>query len=306
MSFSASIVICSHNPRLVYLERVLQALRFQTLSLELWEIILIDNASDTKVCLEIDISWHPNSIYLREDELGLTSARLRGIQEAKSDLLIFVDDDNVLNFNYLERAIQIGKNFPQLGVWGGQIFPKFDKSPPEWTKPYWHMLALYKFSEDCWSNILYAGTNPCGAGMCVRRIVADKYMHLVQNDSNRKRMDRKGNSLMSCGDTDLAFTACDVGLGMGKFVSLLLTHLIPEERLKEEYLLNLAQANGYSSTILRSFRDKLFYSSKKIPLRKKLYQYYCYRRKPSRERKFHKAYSFGESLAVKELRSMQI
>jgi hypothetical protein len=41
----ASVVICTHNSRLIYLRRVLEALRSQTLPLEQWELLLIDNAT---------------------------------------------------------------------------------------------------------------------------------------------------------------------------------------------------------------------------------------------------------------------
>ena len=41
----ASVIVCTHNPRLIYLRRVLEALRSQTLPLEQWELLLIDNAS---------------------------------------------------------------------------------------------------------------------------------------------------------------------------------------------------------------------------------------------------------------------
>ena len=40
-----SVVIPTHNPRMDYLRRVLEALRGQTLPREQWEIIVVDNGS---------------------------------------------------------------------------------------------------------------------------------------------------------------------------------------------------------------------------------------------------------------------
>ena len=54
-----------------------------------------------------DLSWHPHARHIREDELGLTPTRLRGIAEAEGDLLVFIDDDNILTPDYLERAAAI-------------------------------------------------------------------------------------------------------------------------------------------------------------------------------------------------------
>ena len=96
MISSLSVIICTHNPRSDYLSRVLQALDSQSLSKESWELLLIDNASEKILSTEIDLSWHPNSRHIREEQLGLTPARLRGIKESVGEILIFVDDDNVL------------------------------------------------------------------------------------------------------------------------------------------------------------------------------------------------------------------
>jgi glycosyltransferase involved in cell wall biosynthesis len=104
MQASTSVILCTHNPGPEYLGRVLASLRGQTLPAKEWELLLIDNASKQTLMEAVDISWHPRGRYIREDELGLTAARLRGIQESSGGLLIFVDDDNVLAPDYLDRA----------------------------------------------------------------------------------------------------------------------------------------------------------------------------------------------------------
>jgi glycosyltransferase involved in cell wall biosynthesis len=40
-----SVILCTHNPRPDYLDRVLASLRGQTLPAEQWEFLLVDNAS---------------------------------------------------------------------------------------------------------------------------------------------------------------------------------------------------------------------------------------------------------------------
>src|SRR6266576_3926621 len=97
----ASVVICTHNPRSDYFIRVLDGLRNQTISRDKWELLIIDNASQVPLVSSWDISWHPMARHISESELGLTPARRRGIQEASADLIVFVDDDNVLDETYL-------------------------------------------------------------------------------------------------------------------------------------------------------------------------------------------------------------
>ncbi|AFZ02043.1 glycosyltransferase [Calothrix sp. PCC 6303] len=294
-----SVVICTHNPNTNYLTRVLEALKEQTLKLELWEILLIDNASSQQLSLEIDLSWHPQSRHIREDKLGLTPARLRGIKEAVGEVLVFVDDDNVLDFDYLKLAVEISQDFPKLGAWGGQVQAEFEEPPPEWTKPYWGFLAIREFTTDKWSNLLHQHeTVPCGAGMCVRRVVADKYADLVSHDPRRINLDRKGTLLTSCGDSDLAFTACDVGLGTGLFTYLKLIHLIPHTRLKEDYILRLLEGICYSRTILDFLRGKPI---PKYSWKDRLLEYYFILRLNPRERRLYMAQKRGNFLALKEL-----
>jgi glycosyltransferase involved in cell wall biosynthesis len=294
-----SVIICTHNPRHDYLDRVLQALKFQTLPIEQWELLLIDNATDELLSSEIDLTWHPQARHIREEQLGLTPARLRGIQEAAAETLVFVDDDNVLDSDYLEVALQISKDWPTIGAWGGQIRPEFEETPPDWTKPYWGMLAIREFQRDSWSNLLHPNeTTPCGAGLCVRRIVADKYTHLVRNDPRRLNMDRKGKLLLSCGDSDLAFTACDIGLGTGQFTSLKLTHLMPTSRLEEEYLIRLSESMIYSHAILASFRGKMPPKPSRI---EKLFEYYILWRMNPRKRRMFNAQRQGLVLAIQEI-----
>ena len=68
-------------------------------------------------------------------------------------------------------------------------------------------------------------------------------------------MDRTGTMLLSGGDTDLAATACDVGLGTGLFTALKLSHLILRERLQEDYLVRLVEGMAFSGVVLKSLRS---------------------------------------------------
>ncbi len=257
MQPEVSVVICTHNPRMSYLNRVLAALRRQTLPVDRWELLLVDNASSCPVASQSDITWHPFGRHLGEPTLGLTAARLKGIQSSRAELLVFVDDDNVLSEDYLEKALEIGWNHPFLGAWGGGIKPEFEAAPPEWTRDFWWLLAIVELDRDTWSNhIDNFSACPCGAGMCVRRSVAIKYQELCENDTTRRSLDRKGDALTSCGDSDLAFVSCDLGLGTGRFQRLQLSHLIPPNRTTLPYLVRLTEEMTFSSHVLASLRGR--------------------------------------------------
>lgn len=239
-----SVVICTHNPRPHYFSRVIAALRDQTLPKEQWELLIIDNASKEPLTSDTwDLSWHPQARIIHEQEIGLAIARVRGIQEAAAALLVFVDDDNVLDSSYLVEAVRIGVEWPQLGVWGGSITPEFEVEPPKDLDGFLGLLALREIKAPRWSNLSTCSeAEPWGAGLCVRAVVATEYC-LQQNHSTMRLIDRVGNnkSLMSGSDTEICFTGCNLGLGMGLFPDLKVSHLIPKDRLNEDYLVKLLE-----------------------------------------------------------------
>ena len=246
-----SVLLCTHNPRPDYLAATVEGLRSQTLSAAEWELLVIDNASAPGREPVADLSWHPAARIVREETLGLTPARLRGIREAKGELLVLVDDDNVLAPDFLETARRIAAEKPFLGSWSGQCLPGFEEEPPEWTRRYWGNLVIRKFEQDTWSNLPRLGeTMPCGAGLCVRKEVARFYLDLHEAGKRDFQFDRTGDSLVSGGDNDLAACACDLGMGVGLIAALKLRHLIPPVRLTVDYLARLAEGITYSSLML--------------------------------------------------------
>ncbi len=251
-----SVIICTHNPRPDYIQRCVDGLRSQTLSCQKWELLLVDNRSDEPVADRVDTSWHPDVSIVREETPGLTAARLRGIRESRGDLLVFVDDDNVLDPDFLEVAHCTSDSRPFLGSWSGQCRPAFETPPPEWTRRYWGNLVIREFDRDIWSNLpRLPETMPCGAGLCVRRNVASHYLDLHQSGKRPFQFDRRGTSLLSGGDNDLAACACDIGLSVGLISSLKLTHLISPERLTEDYLVPLCEGIFCSAVVLDHFRS---------------------------------------------------
>jgi len=255
---SLSVIICTHNPRQDHLDRTLSALQAQTLALTEWELLLIDNASKEPLELKWDLSWHPQGRHIREGELGLTPARLRGIREARSAVLVFVDDDNILDSDYLCNALKLTISHPWVGVFGGNIIGEFETSPEQLTEDFLSLLANISVKHEEW--VLGLGTKiinytPCGAGMVIRRNIASYYAEISTTDQLRRDLDRKGGSLLSGGDIDLALCSSVFGLAVGRFPQLQMKHLIPECRIRLDYLSRLAEGTSYSFAILQYIWD---------------------------------------------------
>lgn len=234
-----SVAICTHNPRMDYLSRVLNALRSQTFPLGEWNLLIIDNASTKPVSECIDISWHPQSRIVVESELGIAKARIRAIKESSADLLIFFDDDNVMAEDYLQRCSQLFAERADLGAVSGCLMPEYEVPPPEWFAPYESWIAVRRITQSTWSNFIDSRSEPVTAGMCLRRSIALAHVTAYTTNPILRVLDRRGTSLMCGEDVAIAKTAMKLGHSVGQFAELRLLHLIPKRRTTPAYLFSL-------------------------------------------------------------------
>lgn len=250
-----SVIICTYNPEKKPMNRVLNGLKAQTMSTDLWELIIVDNGSKESID-QYDISWHPRSKIVYENQPGLVYGRIKGIETAVGDLIVFVDQDNELFPDYLETALRITHEFPHVGAFGGNLIGDFEIEPPVHLANYLEMIAIREIKENRWSNIYHWETTPAGAGMGIRADVARHYAQNTKNNEARLLFGRRGSSMMSSEDIDMAYTAIDMGYHCGLFKDLRLTHIIPKRRLTEKYMLNLVKYNNISSMLLDYVRFK--------------------------------------------------
>ena len=257
---SISAIICTHNPRPDYLRRVLDALKAQTLPKDQWELLLIDNASKEPLARSWDLSWHPHARHIREDELGLTPARLRGIAEAEGDLLVFVDDDNVPAPAYLERAAAVPASNSHITVFGaGTLEPEFEEEPAEIIRPWLGMLGIRVVSRPTWTNnVADYFCTPWGAGLCVPRRIAMLYCQIVRELLTSQVLDRHGENLFCGGDDLFSWLSVRSDAGYGIFPELRITHLISAGRVRQDYIVRLVREHTFShaGTPLHGLRYK--------------------------------------------------
>jgi hypothetical protein len=223
--------------------------------LDQWELLIVDNASKMPVADGFKVSWHPQGEITREEKLGKMFAWRKGMGEARGDILVFVDDDNVLAPDYLDQVLAIAKGYSFIGAWGASVLPEFESTPPSWTKDQMWRLSVEEVREDVWSNLREGfETKPLGAGMCIRKEVGVRYLEWCRANEISNTLDRKGNSITGYGDMNLALCAIDIGLGTGKFARLRLTHLIPSSRLTLDYFVRHAEGDAASLMMFRAIR----------------------------------------------------
>ncbi len=261
MSRNLSIIICTYNPDENIFKRCLDAIKKASVEYRPHEILIVDNNSANKFseqeyCREFCNGCDARMI--NEKEQGLTSARLKGIREATGDILVFIDDDNLIAADFFKQGMKVAAEYQHIGSWSGRVTLEFEKEPEAWTRPYHGLLVKREIEKNYWSNMPHLPeTMPCGAGLFVRKQVADYYVQLHETGKRNIKLDRNGDSLFSGGDNDLAACACDIGMGVGVFHQVELIHYIPAFRTEKEYLLKLAEGIAASTIVFHAFRGEM-------------------------------------------------
>lgn len=242
-----SVVICTYNPSIKVLTRVLNSLKHQTLDAKKWELILVDNNSVNPVSSQIDLSWKVNSSLLLEMTPGLSFARLKGVLAAQNNLIVFVDDDNILNKSYLEIADSFFCAHPQVGCFGGKSIPLYETSPPSWLSETGINLGCQDFGDQLYISTItktkqtqYPDKAPIGTGMVVSKVAFLKYVNDVQSNPERLKLGRVGNQLTSGEDNDIVLTIVKHGYELAYVPDLVISHYIPQKRYTKSYLEKMA------------------------------------------------------------------
>lgn len=163
-----SITICTYN-RIEYLKKCLKSVLDQTQGNKSIEINIIDNNStdNTKSYISEIQKKYPEVNYYVEHKQGISFARNLSFEVCKGDYLAFVDDDAVINKNWLKSLLDELKNQNPNIVYGGPIYPNFESNPENWIdKNYF----IRKFKEtDGFLGLIKSKEGFSGGNMCISK-----------------------------------------------------------------------------------------------------------------------------------------
>lgn len=141
---SISIVICTYN-RDRFIRAALESLIKQDLDKAEYEVLVIDNRStdQTAPMVQEVIAQNPDTVirYFFEENKGLSHARNRGFQEARSGILTYIDDDAEATPEFARTLLQFFERHPEAAGAGGKVLPKY----PDGGEPAWMSHYLYGF-----------------------------------------------------------------------------------------------------------------------------------------------------------------
>jgi glycosyltransferase involved in cell wall biosynthesis len=190
---------------------------------------------------------------VRDARQGLVYARESGIRASAAPLIVFLDDDNHLDPDYLERALSIASRQPHLGAFGGRTSGVFERDLPTWKRQLLAYLGVRDYGSEpiTSSSDEWGEWEPIGAGMVCRRDVAERFVEWVQLRSYASRLGRSGSALMSGEDSLIAHAAYSLGYSCSYQPELNLQHWMKPERLNCRTLARTMAGHGRSHVLLR-------------------------------------------------------
>lgn len=253
-----SVIICCYNSS-GRLPKTLEHLAKQKASENVqWEIILVDNNStdntgNLAIQMWTSLGNPKNLCVVNEKQIGLSHARKRGIDAAAYDVILFCDDDNWLQNNYIETVFNNFNTKTDLSALGGWSEPVFEKTKPEWFDVFAGNFAVGKPVEAS-GYLANDNTYIYGAGMAIHKKTLNE---LDRKGFKHILTDRKGTSLSSGGDVELIYAIKLIGHQVYYDEHLFFYHYMPEGRMQWEYLLRLRKSMYWSNFVLGIYRDAL-------------------------------------------------
>lgn len=242
-----SVVICSYN-REKYIADAIESLLNQTLSPELYEIIIIDNNSKDRTG-EIALNYvkrfsESHRIhYFKETNQGLCFARNRGILEAKGKFIVYMDDDGIADPNFLEVQYNFLIEFDYVVGLGGKIIPRYVDGKPKWIDG---ILEGLVSKVDHGENVFqYAGKKyPVGCNMTYRKDI------LEQVGMFDTGIGQVGDNLVRGDETELYERIKKLNRPVYYLPKSRVEHVIERNRLTREHIRKMSEGVGIGRKIL--------------------------------------------------------
>ena len=239
-----TVAIPTYN-RAAFLRQTLAGLVAQQFPRDHFEILVIDNNStdDTRTVVAEFADSRPAPRYLLEKKQGLDYARNRAIAEARGEVIVFGDDDILVQPDWLaQMAVPLLADPAQrIGAIGGDVIPVFPDGLPPWVAE-WH--SPLAFRSDL--GPLEARHSPMGANLAFPKWVFAKLglFHTA--------LDRAAGNYFSGGDSEMIRRVRAAGHEVWFAPAAAVQHQMPASRTTFRYASRHAFDSARSRVIDRA------------------------------------------------------
>jgi glycosyltransferase involved in cell wall biosynthesis len=249
-----SVVICCYNS-VDRIKSTLIHLKQQKLNEIPWEVILVNNNSTDNTENEAIDVWD-NSIaqliIVREIRSGLIYARECGINYCRYDYIVFCDDDNWLDENYLRIVYELFQKLPNVGALGGcsTVALEADCVLPDWF--FRNENAYAVGAQSAKSGDITMRLFIWGAGMAIRKNIAQK---CFDQEFPFLLTGRNGNKITAGDDAEICKRIIIMGFRLFYDERLKFQHFITPSRLTEGYFLKMNSGFEASYSLLGLYSE---------------------------------------------------
>jgi len=222
-----TVAIPTYN-RAGLLRQTLAGVLRQDLPAGEYEVLVIDNNSldDTPAAVASFAGAPTVPRHVIETLQGLDHARNRAIAEARGAIVVFADDDILVDPGWLRQltAPLLADAHHRIGAVGGEVLPVFPDGQPPWLEGAHRPLA---FRAD--PGPLAPTQTPMGANLAF-----PKWVFTEQGPFNTA-LDRQGMSLFSGGDGEMIRRLRSAGLEVWFVPAAAVRHQFPASRMTFRY-----------------------------------------------------------------------
>jgi glycosyltransferase involved in cell wall biosynthesis len=210
-----------------------------------WEILVVNNCctDDTDAVLR-QFSDDLPVRRLYESRPGKSYAANTAVENAAGDLILWTDDDVLVDPRWLEAYARTAQEHPEADFFGGAVLPWFETPPPKWVLRHMkHLAACFATRETGPDPEVRAPYLPYGANMAIRRRCFDGLAFDV-------RIGPKQHSEVRGEETKLLGQLVRQG-SRGRWVGEApVRHFIPAERLTTRFIRNFFRGHGRTQVLL--------------------------------------------------------
>lgn len=233
---------------------VLEALKSQTDTDFTWEVLVVDNNSRDTTAEVVKAYQQDSSYPIRyclETIQGAGFARQLAVREAKSEIIGFLDDDNIPTETWVAAAYSFAQEYPKAGAIASRIQGEFEVEPPENFDRLLSFLALTERGPD---PLIYHPAKkvlPPSAGLVVRK------QAWLENVPDRQILiGRVNGDMLASEDLEVMSYIQQSGWEIWYNPAMQVRHKIPKQRLERDYLIPLFRGIGLSRYVTRMLSVK--------------------------------------------------
>lgn len=252
-----SVILCTYN-RDKYISAALESIAKQDFSCQNYELIMVDNNSTDNtenVCKDFINKYpHIDSIYYKELNQGISYARNKGIELAKGEYIVFIDDDETIDTFYLSKLDEYLTDLPQALLAGTPVFPVYETEKPKWLSHFTMRLITGYYYKGNKVKLLKAKDYPGTGHAIIRKELFDRFGNFSTE------LGRKGTSLLGAEDKDMFLRLIDNNIDCYYFPGIPIYHHIPDSKLTDSFFRRLTYSVGQSERIrTKNISDKTYY-----------------------------------------------